>query len=106
MEIKERVRAAGKETEEPQQSALFLQTIGKAMNCLNDSQSICEAAQRISFAFDAFSLCSIMAQCGDVMQQLPQSANGVSRLSPAALDAKGSSQSQQVRHRSPLDGDT
>lgn len=42
-----------------------------------------------------------MTQAGDVMQQLPQSANGVFRLSQAALDAKGSSQSQQVRHKSP-----
>lgn len=48
-----------------------------------------------------FSLYSIMTQAGDVMQQLPQSANGVFRLSQAALDAKGSSQSQQVRHKSP-----
>ncbi len=46
-----------------------------------------------------------MTQCGDVMQQLPQSANGVSRLPRAALDAEGSSQSQQVRQRSPLDRD-
>ena len=44
-----------------------------------------------------------MAQAGDVMQQLPQSASGVSRLSPAAVDAKGSSQSQQVRHKGPSD---
>ena len=50
-----------------------------------------------------FSLHSIMAQAGDVMQQLPQSASGVSRLSPAAVDAKGSSQSQQVRHKGPSD---
>lgn len=34
-----------------------------------------------------------MTQAGDVMQQLPHSDNGVSRLSWAALDAKGSSQS-------------
>lgn len=47
----------------------------------------------------------IIAHAGDVMQQLPLSANGVSRLSQAAVDAKGSSQSQQVRHRSPLDMD-
>lgn len=50
-----------------------------------------------------FPICSIMTQAGDVMQQLPQSANGVSRLSRAASDAKRSSQSQQVRHKSPLD---
>lgn len=43
-----------------------------------------------------------MTQAGNVMQQLPQSAIGVSRLPQAALDAKGSSQSQQVRHRSTL----
>lgn len=39
-----------------------------------------------------------MTQAGDVMQQLPHSDSGVSRLPWAALDAKGSSQSQQVRH--------
>lgn len=47
----------------------------------------------------------IIAHAVDVMQQLPLSANGVSRLSQAAVDAKGSSQSQQVRHRSTLDMD-
>lgn len=77
------------------------------MDCLNDSQSICAATQSISFAFHAFSppIQHIIAHAVDVMQQLPLSANGVSRLSQAAVDAKGSSQSQQVRHRSPLDMD-
>lgn len=103
----ERLRAAEREREKQktQQSVLLLQTIGRAMNCLNDSQSVCEATQSISFAFTAFSLYSIMTQAGDVMQQLPRSANGVSRLSQAALDAKGSSQSQQVRHNGSLDRD-
>lgn len=36
-----------------------------------------------------FFLYGVTAQAGDVMQQLPQSANGVSRLSQAASDAKG-----------------
>lgn len=57
------------------------------------------------FGFDAISRGSIMTQAGDVMQQLPHSDNGVSRLSRAASDAKGSSQSQQVRHKSPEKGD-
>ncbi len=43
-----------------------------------------------------------MTQSGDVMQQLPRSASGVSRLPRAASDAKGSSQSQQVRQKSLL----
>ena len=46
-----------------------------------------------------------MTQAGDVMQQLPHSDNGVSRLSRPASGAKGSSQSQQVRHKSPGKGD-
>lgn len=37
-------RRGEEETEEKtQQILLFLQTIGKAMDCLNDSQSICAA---------------------------------------------------------------
>lgn len=43
-----------------------------------------------------------MAQAGDVMQQLPHSASGVSQLPQAALDAKGRSQSQQVRYKGSL----
>lgn len=46
--IKEKVR------EEQTESVLFLQTIGKAMKWLNDSQSICEATRCISFASNVF----------------------------------------------------
>ena len=94
------LRSAEKET---QRSVLFLQTIGEAMRWVNDSQSICEATQSISFASNVFSLYSVMAPAGDVMQQLPQSANGASLLSPAASDAKGRNQSQQVRDKGRLD---
>lgn len=52
------------------------------------------------FGLDAFSRGSVIDQAGDVMQQLPHSDNGLFRLSQAAWDAKGSSESQQVRHKS------
>lgn len=41
-----------------------------------------------------------MIQASDVMQQLPHSDNGVSRLSQAALDAKGAVRVNRLDTRS------
>lgn len=53
MKIKEKRRRKLQTERKTQPGALFLQAIGEAMNCLNHSQSICEATRSMPFGFAA-----------------------------------------------------